>query len=252
MLTKSVLFETAEKILDADYANFQTAVRVKGRSEALVYIDDHYTFLASTHNDQIRLTGNVLALYDGHNVSFYTLEGAQKSQVEVGRFVHDLVVIPRGVLCTYSDEGVFEDGHYLVAAYIDGTRKEWHDVATSNGLTYDILFARHKPYAVLHVDDDKLLFFDEALSRINNRALPFNAGNVLAFCYSYPNWFFIQENELIVLQENDELMRFQTNSSDKVRSCMQKGDVLFLEVNEHQVIGYRQDEGTNVDDENYI
>ncbi|MER2106920.1 MAG: hypothetical protein ABS949_08260 [Solibacillus sp.] len=91
-------------------------------------------------------------------MSFYTLEGAQKSQVEVGRFVHDLVVIPCGVLCTYSGEGVFEDGHYLVAAYIDRTRKEWHDVATSNGLTYDILFARHKPYAILQVDDDKLLF----------------------------------------------------------------------------------------------
>lgn len=30
MLTKSILFEMAEKILDADYANFQTAVLVRG------------------------------------------------------------------------------------------------------------------------------------------------------------------------------------------------------------------------------
>lgn len=243
-LIATTLIETERLIIDADVSAQMTALLVKGKGECIVAINDEEAFSISPQMMMLRIIGSQLALYDGQQLHFYTLEGACTKSVNVGQHVRHIEPMKDKVVVTYTDQGVYDDpigkGIINVVA-LDGTTTSQRAFAEQHMLQYDIPMAKDKPYACLSSIHHEILHFNEQFEVVKVQVCPFDTGNVLAMGYQYPNYMLIEENRFICLKEDGSFEVFEQPFSYGVRSVMHKGVTKFIEIFEHRVLGYHME-----------
>lgn len=240
-LMATTLVETERLIIDADVSAQMTAVLLKGKGECIVAINDEDAFSVSPHMTMLRIIGSQLLLYDGQQLHVYTVEGACTQSVNVGQHVRHIEPLKDKVLVTYTDQGVYDDpiGKEIInVVALDGTKTSQRAFAEQHMLQYDIPMTKGKPYACLSTAHQHIISFNEQFEVVNVQKCPFDTGNVLAMSYQYPYTIFIEENRFTCLQEDGSFEMFEQPFSYGVRSVMHKGVTKFIEIFEHQVIGY--------------
>lgn len=143
----------------------------------------------------LRIIGSQLALYDGHQLHFYTVEGACTQLVNVGQHVRHLELMKDRVIVTYTDQCVYDDpiGKEIVNVVApDGTKTSQRAFAEQHILQYDIPMTKGKPYACLSTVHHEILHFNEKFEAVKVQACPFDTGNVLAMSYQYPYYLLVE------------------------------------------------------------
>ncbi len=239
--TQEILYKTNRTIIDADVSSQMLAVLHKGKGENVVTMNGCDVFTVSAHSYMIRILDEELVIYDGESLQFFTLDGKCMRKVKVGSHLFDLLPMKGAVACTYRDQGVY--GHELgeeriVVVYKDGTVKSQRSFAIDHQLNFDIRFARVKPYACMSTETNTIVHFTADFELQKTVQCPFKIADFIAMSYRYPFFIFVEENRVIFFHENGTFRETNDSFSYKVRSNYHRGPFVFLEVLEHEVIGW--------------
>lgn len=240
-LTATTIVESKRIIVDADICEHMTVVLLKSAGECIVSINDENIFSVSPRMHMLRIVGSALALYDGELLHFYTLTGICTQSVFVGRHVRHIEPMKEQVAITYTDQGVYDEtiGNEVINVVLkDGTLISKRAFAEQHLLQYDICIAKVKPYACLSYNQNAIIHFNEQFDVIYVTPCPFETGNVRAMSYHYPHYLLIEENRFIRLHEDGSFEAFEQSFSYGMRAVMHRGNIKFLDVCEHRVVGY--------------
>lgn len=121
---------------------------------------------------------------------------------------------------------------------IDGSKTSQLMFSNAHQLTYDLHFARVKPFACLSPEVNEILHIDAQFQLMKTTPCAFDVGNVLAMSYHYPYFLFVEENRWLCLKEDGTLTEHEQPFSYMIRGHYHRGPLVFIEIFEHQVVGY--------------
>lgn len=234
-IIEETIFTSEHFIIDADCKNDNVIVLLKGKGENIVQLNGKTILHLPSGHHMIRFTKNHFCLLYNSTLSFYSLEGDFLYETEVGSHISELFPYQDGVLCIYSDEGVFGNGlGRNILNYVEPFQKakSFYTIATQYNLTYDALFARFKPYACIDPKRNELVFVDKNLKKIKSTTIPFEVGNVLTFALTYKNGIFIEKDKIRFweFETAEQVFECNWNFSYYTRAIFHRHQFLFMEI----------------------
>lgn len=238
-IMEEIVFTTNYEILDADCKKGDVIALLKGKGENLVQLNGETILCLPTGYSMIRWTENHFCLLRGSMLSFYTLTGEFMDEMKVGPCISDLFPFKNGVICIYSDQGVFGKGigkHILNYAEPGKGVTSLEYFALRHHLLYDALFARFKPYACIDPSTDELIFFNHQLKMEKSIKIPFHTGNVLAFAFTYQSGVFLEEERMRIWKfQTNQVKEYDFQWNNHTRAIFHRHDYLFMDIADHHI-----------------
>ena len=165
-IKEETIFTNNKVIIDADCRKDDLIVLLKGSGENSIQLNGNVILKTSPGHRLIRFTKNHFCLLYNSQISFYSLTGEFVSKHEIGLYIHELFPFQDGVLCVCGDEGVYGKGKgntILTHASPFHNPKSFNELVIQYDLSYDVLFARNKPYACLNPVSNEIVVINEKL-----------------------------------------------------------------------------------------
>lgn len=200
-LFKEPIYSTQSEIIDADCDHSNLIVLFKARGEATIELNGQKLINCSPHCHLIRLMKNHFCLLESTILHFYSFTGQRLSSVHIGRNISQLFPYKEGVICSYTDEGVFGNDigkNILNFAEPNKSLQSMEDFAHTHHFSYDAAFARFKPFAAIPFNTNEILLFDDQLQLKNKLQPPLELGNVISFSIDFEKVIFLEEHQMIV------------------------------------------------------
>ena len=238
-LKEEAVFTNNQVIIDADCRKDNLIVLFKGSGENSIQLNGNVILKTSPGHRLIRFTKNHFCLLYNSQLSFYSFSGEFVSKHAVGPYIHELFPFQEGVLCIYGDEGVYGKGignTILIYASPFKSPKSFNELAIQYDLSYDVLFARNKPYACLNPVSNEILVINKKLEVEKTIEIPFNTENVIAFALTYNLGVFIEEKVLRGWNfETNLVQEHYGEFSKNTRAIYHRHHFMFINVSDHTI-----------------
>lgn len=238
-LKSNTVFTSEQEIIDADCRQNDLILLLKGKGENIVQLNGERILHIPSGHHMIRLTKKHFCLLYNSTLSFYSLSGDFIFETDVGPFVRELFPYKDGVLCIYSDEGVFGEGlGRNILNYVAPFQhpQSFLEIANRYNLLYDALFTRFKPYACLDPKRNELVLLDEQLAKVKTFRIPFHVGNVITFATTYKNAVFIEEDKIVVWElDKPDVVEYKNEFSNYIKAIYHRHEYLFMEITNHEI-----------------
>lgn len=242
-LLKQSIYSTESTIIDADCDHSNLIVLLKAQGEAIVELNGQKLMNCAPHCHLIRLTKKHFCLLESTTLHFYSFTGQLLSSVHIGSNISQLFPYKEGVICSYTDEGVFGNDigkNILNFAAPNKPLQSMGDFAHLHHFLYDVAFSRFKPLAAITFNTNEILLFDDQLQLTKKLLPPLELGNVISFSIDFEKVIFLEEHQLIVwhyLNDRDfSIVPYLSQTFPQTINFRHSAQ--FIEVSQHDISTY--------------